>query len=207
MRRSSTWMMVCAVSILMGCGGQIDDSQAESPSGQQEEFVSQTLIWTRPDGTLEQSTRYITLAEQRAQFEERKAQQQATLNGQPSQMMGTLIVDCNNPSALWLFDQSNLTGNQLCLYKNPADAYAVQDLGKVWRLGTTTPVRNWIGAPKSLWAGADAGNLATCDLQRMACYSNAPYASFYAGQVLGTINYTPGLPSGPVGPNAVFLEL
>ncbi|MCY1021341.1 hypothetical protein [Pyxidicoccus sp. MSG2] len=210
MKRSWTWTLVSAVGLLFGCGGPPEDVSAEDPVGESEELISQTIIRQLPGGELTQETTYITRAEQLAQIEAREEYVRRLKSGEPQQFMANLVIDSGCAgSSLWLFDQPNRQGRQLCLYKNPAEAYAFIDLGKVVRYITPTypyPMFVfWTASVRSLWSGEDAGNMATCDTVIMACYSNAPWVPFGAWQQLNDIS-TAQIPGSPRGPNTVFLE-
>ncbi|PTL81589.1 hypothetical protein [Vitiosangium sp. GDMCC 1.1324] len=211
MMRSGAWLLLSAVGLGWGCGGPQEDVSQDEPPADSEGLISQTIIRQQPDGALTQETVYITREEQQAQMEAREEYLRQLQSGTPRQLMANLIIDSGCAgSSLWLFDQVGFTGRQLCLYKNPSETYAFIDLGTVIRyIAPTYPIQRiyfWTGAVKSLWSGVDAGNLATCDNTRMACYSNGPYVPFSAYQKVDNV------PSGTViggtmlGPNTVFLE-
>ncbi|WP_426753467.1 hypothetical protein [Myxococcus sp. Y35] len=173
----------------------------QEPGG--EELITQTIVWESDAGELETRTRVITRAEQQAQFRAREAQRQSASLGPSAAQIPSLIIDCNNQNALWLFDGGFLGGNQLCLYRNPVDSIAVADLGRILRPGL--PIQSWAGAVRSLWAGMDSGNLATCDLVPARCYTApAPYQGFDAWEKLEYIYTTPGYPTSP---NTAWLDI
>jgi uncharacterized protein YnzC (UPF0291/DUF896 family) len=209
MKRSNPWMLVSAVGLLWACGGPPEDVSQEAATGDSEGRISQTIIRQLPDGTVTQETHFITEAERQAQFEAREEYLRRLRSGQPQQLMANLVIDSGCAgSSLWLFDEPNRQGRQLCLYKNPADTYAFISLRSVLRyLTPTIPQRRvyWTAAVRSLWAGVDAGNLATCDTVNMACYPSGPFVPFVAYQQINDI--TPGqVPGGRQGPDTVFLE-
>lgn len=209
MMRSGAWLLLSAVGLSWGCGGPQEDVSQEAPPADSEGLISQTIIRQLPGGALTQETVYITREEQQAQMEAREEYLRQLQSGTPRQLMANLVVGCVG-SNLVLYDQVGFKGRQLCLYKNPSDTYAFIDLGTVIRyIVPTFPVQRiyyWQGAVKSLWAGVDAGNLATCDTTVMACYSYGPYVAFGPNQKVDNV------PSGTViggtllGPNTVFLE-
>ncbi|MCP3097853.1 hypothetical protein LZ198_03075 [Myxococcus sp. K15C18031901] len=210
MKRSLPWMLAGVVGLWMGCGGPPEEQGQEGAPEEQEGLISQTILRQLPDGTVTQETRYITPEERQAQFDAREEYARRLRSGMPQQMMESLVIDdgCAG-SSLWLFDQPNRLGRQLCLYKNPVDTYAFINLGSIIRYivpGSPLPrIYTWTAAVRSLWSGVDAGNLATCDTTRMACYSNAPYLAFGTYQQLNDLSF-PQLPGTPTGPNTVFLE-
>ncbi|RJS27407.1 hypothetical protein DRW03_03315 [Corallococcus sp. H22C18031201] len=209
MTRSAMWMWV-GMTVLGGCGGPPEEGPPAEAPAPQEERISQTILRQLPGGELTQETTYITRAEQLAQIAAREEYVRQIQSGAPRQLMAGLTIDSGCAgSSLWLFDQPNRTGRQLCLYKNPAEDYAFIDLGRVIRYYSPQPfpiLLFWTAAVRSLWAGEDAGNMATCDNQTMACYSHAPYVPFNAWQQLNDISIAQ-IPGGPTGPNTVFLEL
>jgi hypothetical protein len=167
-------IFVVSVSVLaMGCGPE--DAPTEVPAESAGERISQTVIQVFPDGTYLQTTHFITREEQQAQFAEREARLQRGPEegeaGPGQQAVPTLKIGCSDPNALWLFDQANRQGNQLCLYKLSSDSAAWLDLWNVLKF----PSGTWSGAVRSLWAGIDAGALQSCT--PTLCYAT-PYQTF-----------------------------
>lgn len=176
--------VACAAMLVMGCGAEPEAPASAAPDDSASETVSQTVIQMLPDGTYLQSTRHISRAEQQAQFEAREALQQGAANGERGltrQTAGELHIDCNNLDALWLYDQPNRGGNQLCLYRSPSDSTAWLLLMYVPRGAGTT----WSGAVRSLWAGRDAGALQNCT--PTLCYIS-PVQVFSAWQAINSIS-------------------
>ncbi|QQR42537.1 hypothetical protein JKA73_25970 [Myxococcus xanthus] len=191
MKSSCAWMLICAVGLSLGCG-------AEAPQTSDEELIPQTVAWVNDDGTLEQHTSYVTRAELQAQASAREAQRIAALEGRTASQIPSLIIDCNNSNTLWLFSGTNYTGAKLCLYRNPVSSVGLADLSRIQLPFISFPPRYWAGAVRSLSAGIDAGNLATCDLVPARCYTApAPYVGFTAWQNIASISAVPGYPNAP----------
>ncbi|MCP3141536.1 hypothetical protein [Pyxidicoccus xibeiensis] len=187
MKRSSTWMMVCAVGLMVGCGGPLEEEAAppEAPEAQEEELFEQTLLRELPDGTLSQETTLITRKEQLAQLAEREALLQSLGLGVTQQDLDDLATDSSCAgSSLWLFDQAGLAGRQLCLYKQVGASQGWLGLGGVIRYINATRFYTWSGAVRSLWAGQHPGSLMYCTSS--LCYAQ-PYQNFNAFQQLNTI--------------------
>jgi len=115
-----------------------------------DEIVYQTAIYSADDGTMTSKTTAITRAAQREQVLARL--QPIETEGPVRQ--ATIYQDgsCAGRS-LWLFDEINTSGNQLCLFVGNAN-------------NNTVPVSNypranmfsgWVGNIRSYWAGQDPG--------------------------------------------------
>ena len=181
-RRLLPW--VCAISLL-GCGQTPEELHGDDGKAVSEELFGETVVWLNDKGEMEQSTRFVTRAEQEAQAAARLAQQE----GRTASQISSLIIDCNNPNSLWLLDsEGSTTGWKLCLYKDPSQAIGAIDLSKVVYLRFSGVTLYWNGRVRSLWAGNSGGNLAQCDLVRNLCYTGtAPYVGFRAGQWIPSI--------------------
>ncbi len=185
MQRLNPWTVVCAVGLLMGCGGAPEDAQTQTPEGQDDGLVSQTIVRQLPDGTLSQETTFITREEQQAQIAARDAFVQRRAEGVTQQDLDDLVVDggCAG-SSLWLFDQTSRQGNQLCLYKQVGAYQGWLNLGTILRRFDGTRFLTWAGAVRSLYSGAHPGGLQYCTAT--LCYSS-PYQSFNAYELHNTI--------------------
>ncbi|WP_338865442.1 hypothetical protein [Myxococcus stipitatus] len=201
MNHFSAWMRMAAVSLLMGCGGALDEAPGDDRSTVGEELIEQTVVWVNDQGVTEHSTRFVTRAEQQAQFAAREAQRRAPPGSRSALAYPAPVIDCNNQNALWLFDRADYLGRQLCLYRNPSDTLAALDLGKTVRyLDPTTPFpKYWAGAVRSLSSGSDRGQLAQCDLVRNFCSTSPfdPFIAFNAWQNIANI---------PASPNTAWLN-
>jgi hypothetical protein len=150
-----------------GCGAAPEE---ESASSQDDAMVAQTIIYALPDGSVAQKTKLVRASVQRAEIAERARWVEQLARGGIGairQPLATLVTDPSCAGAdLWLFDQTNITGNQLCLYKKVTDDQGWLDLGTVKRgaicSGTLCYIRTWAYAVRSLWAGTDAGALQHC---------------------------------------------
>ncbi|NRD63505.1 hypothetical protein HRD49_17275 [Corallococcus exiguus] len=185
MQRLNPWTVVCAVGLLMGCGGEPEDALTQAPEGQEDGLVSQTILRQLPDGTLSQETKFITREEQRAQVAAREALFQRRGDGVTQQDLDDLVVDggCAG-SSLWLFDQTSRQGNQLCLYKQVGAYQGWLNLGTIIRRFDGTRLLTWAGAVRSLYSGSHPGSLLYCTAN--LCYGN-PHENFNAYQPLNTI--------------------
>lgn len=185
MKHVSPWMVVCAASLMMGCGGPPEDSPSEVPEGPEDALISQTLIRALPDGTLSQETTFITRAEQRAQIEAREALLRSRGEGVTQQDLDDLAIDggCAG-SSLWLFDQAALQGSQLCLYKQVGAPQGWLNLATVFRRWNGTRFLTWSGAVRSLYSGVHPGSLMYCTAT--LCYAS-PYQNFNTLQRMDTI--------------------
>lgn len=201
MNRIGAWTRLAAVGVLVGCGGASDEAPGDDRSTVDEELIEQTVVWVNDQGVTEHSTRFVTRAEQQAQFAAREAQRNAPPDSRRALAYPAPVIDCNNQNALWLFDRADYLGRQLCLYRNPSDTLAALDLGKTIRYfdpGTTFP-RYWAGAVRSLSSGSDRGQLAQCDLVRNFC-SNSPFDPFIA------FNAWQNIANIPASPNTAWLN-
>jgi len=156
-----------------GCVSAPDDPGASSASA--DGVVYRTIVQFSPDGSIAPIYETVTVAQQQAEQAARAAAIEASRTGAVHpQALPTLKVDggCAGAS-LWLFDQANLAGNELCLFKAATDDAAWLDLGTVCRgflcLGT------WSNAVHSLWAGSDPGSLQACT--PTLCFAT-PFVSF-----------------------------
>ncbi|MFP2961785.1 hypothetical protein ACLEPN_29300 [Myxococcus sp. 1LA] len=190
MNASSLFRLGCAVISMTGCGmPSADDSRPAAPAGGDEELLEDIIVNVTADGEVEQYSLLVTRAEREAQ-EDTRMRQQAGLDGQVRPHLLPLILDCNNPNALWLYASQNYGGSRLCLNRNVADGIGVLDLSKVVyaRFNDLPIIIYWNGQVRSLWAGAEGGNLAQCDLVRQLCYTGAaPYVGFTPGRQIPAI--------------------
>jgi hypothetical protein len=138
-----------------------DTSPAPDPDPTQESAdespkISQTIIYTQQDGTRTQTTKQVTVAAQQAEIAERT---RSLKQNQGGVGVWDLHTDGGCGGAdIWLFDGPNLTGNELCLYKDANPYLDFLDLDTVGRGGGA----NWGNAVQSFWAGEDPGNLQWC---------------------------------------------
>jgi hypothetical protein len=132
--------------------------------------VHRTIIRIHPDGSSDQTFEAIPVEEQQAELAVRaglveRLRSDAGGGALHPQALETLGVDTGCAGAdLWLFDQSNLAGNELCLFKAASDDMAWLDLGTICRVNLCNGLRRvtWAYAVRSLWAGVDPGSLQSC---------------------------------------------
>ena len=170
---------VAVTSVAVGAGGCVAPDESEPTA-----TVYRTIVRFSPDGTVEPTFQTVTVAEQQAELAARAAAIAALRTGGETQALPTLKVDggCAG-SSLWLFDQANLGGNELCLFKAPADDMAWLDLGTLCR----TPTRlcaTWANAVRSLWAGTHPGSLQSCTAT--LCFT-MPFLNFTPFQRINSV--------------------
>lgn len=126
---------------------------------------ARTIVQLEADGTTTVRTELITASEQRRQVAAREAALAPSRGEDPSfddERLGTTILaisvdsSCNGAS-MWMFDQPNLTGNEICF-----TGQGYTDLHNYTRLVCANPwgpcwILTWAGATASYWAGVDAG--------------------------------------------------
>lgn len=153
----------CAVSSDVGTISFEPAPGATPSTPDSSDTVYRAVVQIASDGSVTQNIQIITVAEQRAEQAARASYIAAMQSGnvEHNGSLRTLKIDSGCASAdLWLFDQVNLTGNELCLFRVEPDFDEI-NLGTVCR----TPVRNcptWANAVRSLWAGSDSGSLIFC---------------------------------------------
>jgi len=174
---------------LAGCAASSSDDGAAAASddgatGGDADTAYRTIVRFAPDGSFTQSVEVIRPEDQQADQAARAAYIESRRSGGvPSQLLPTLGVEkvCTFAS-LWLYDQANRTGNQLCLIKAAADDMAWLDLGTICRGGTC--LLHWANAVRSLWAGDDPGSLQSCTAT--LCFA-MPFVNFGVLQQINSI--------------------
>ena len=168
-----------------GCVETADDAAASGdPVAASENTVYRTIVQFAPDGSIQPIYETVTVAQQQAEQAARAAYLEASSKGQiQPQALPSLHVDggCAGAS-LWLFDQANLGGNELCLFKAATDDMAWLDLGTLCRgpFCFTT----WANAVRSLWAGSNPGSLQSCT--STLCFTT-PFLNFTAFQRINSV--------------------
>src|SRR5215470_10274751 len=133
---------------LAGIAGCLD---AGVGAGDPDETFMLTSVWIAPDGTTRVVQRPITAAEQAAQQEARERAEA----GLPAPLVSR--DSACEPSSLWLYDQPNRRGNQICLVGS-GDVSLATFKG---RFCTATTCYNWVlTSPGSFWAGKEPGHFA-----------------------------------------------
>jgi hypothetical protein len=175
----STALAVSTISLAAGCA--VDDPAAAAETGDGD-VVYRTTVKFSPDGHLEQRFEVVTPDQQRADNAEREAYIAARERG-TQHLLPTLGVErvCSGDS-LWLYDQANRGGNQLCLIKAAADDMAWLDLGTICR--TPLCLSTWNNAVRSLWAGVDPGSLQACTAT--LCWTT-PFLNFGVFQLINSV--------------------
>lgn len=141
----------------IGCVASSDDEAILQPA----DTVQRTIIDIKADGTHVQTFETITIAQQQAEIDTRLALMEGS-RSTPGVHSNIIALDASCAAAdLWLFDQANLGGHQLCMFLRD-ESFAFLDLGSVLRLSPTGSIVTWSGAVRSLWAGVTPGNLTAC---------------------------------------------
>jgi len=171
---------------ITGCVDPPDDAPDTAATDPDGHTVYRTIVRFSHDGSPESTVEAITTAQQQAELAARAALVEARTSGKiHAEALPSLGIDSGCAGAsLWLFDQANLAGNELCLFKAAADDAAWLDLGSL----CATP-NCWANAVRSLWAGADPGALQSCT--RTLCYAT-PFLNFGAYQRINSV--APGSP-------------
>lgn len=179
------FLVAGAVLNASGCVGTADDAAASGdPEAASDGIVHRTIVQFAPDGSIHPIYETVTVAQQQAEQAARAAFLEASRKGQiQSQALPSLQVDggCAGAS-LWLFDQANLGGNELCLFKATTDDMAWLDLGTLCR--GPFCLTTWANAVRSLWAGSDPGSLQSCT--STLCFTT-PFLNFTAFQRINSV--------------------
>lgn len=147
-------MVVVGVS----ASGCVTESDPAEPAP---DIVYRTIVQVRVDGSLEQRTEAITVAQQQAEQATRTAYLAAQREGtRPSPQV--ILTDSGCAAAdLWLFDQPSITGNELCLFRSGLDPLGDElEFGRICR--TARCGSTWDSAIRSIWAGSDQGFFFHC---------------------------------------------
>lgn len=181
------FLVASAALAASGCAGTADADDvavSDDPAAASDGMVHRTIVQFAPDGTLQPIYETVTVAQQQAEQAARAAFLEASRNGLiQSQALPSLHVDggCAGAS-LWLFDQANLAGNELCLFKAATDDMAWLDLGTLCR--GSFCLATWANAVRSLWAGSDPGSLQSCT--STLCFTT-PFLNFTAFQRINSV--------------------
>ena len=154
--RTIAFLSIIGISIA-GCVADSDDEVAPQPAN----TIQRTIVHVNADGTYEQTFETVTMAQHQAEVEARLALMEASRSATGTHSNIIALDNSCAASDLWLFDQVNLGGRQLCMFLRD-ESFAFLDLGQIFRLGPTGPIGTWSGAVRSLWAGVTPGNLTAC---------------------------------------------
>lgn len=136
-------------------------SPGDGPTSQSADSIQRTIINLKADGTYDETFETITPAQRQAEIAARLAMLEASRSA-PGLPSNVVALDSACAAAdLWLFDQANLGGNQLCMFLS-GESFAFLDLGQVCRGFPFCALGTWSGAVRSLWAGVTPGNLTAC---------------------------------------------
>lgn len=141
----------------MGAAGCVADA-ADEPEAQGPEAVQRTIVRVNADGSYEQTFETVTPAQRQAEIDARAALV-ASSGGAKARPIVAIDSACA-AADLWLFDQTGIRGNELCMFLRD-ESFAFLDLGRFCRTpGCATGT--WSGVVRSLWAGVTPGNLTAC---------------------------------------------
>jgi hypothetical protein len=154
-------------SCAVGCSsaepsGSSAPAQADDPSA----VVSRTIVHLSADGTKKVTTETVTRAAQLEEIAARTAYLQGTQTGggnvgATSSALLTEDLGCAG-SSLWLFDQPNLQGNEIC-FKGPGEGDLFDYTDVICGKGMPyCAIVTWSGSVRSLWAGVDSGYFVGC---------------------------------------------
>jgi hypothetical protein len=150
------FLLIIGVGIA-GCVASSDDEVVP----QSADTVQRTIVHVNADGTYEQTFETVTMAQHQAEIDARLALMEASRSA-TGVHSDIVALDASCAAAdLWLFDQVNLGGRQLCMFLRD-ESSAFLDLGRFLRFGPTGPIGTWSDAVRSLWAGVTPGNLTAC---------------------------------------------
>lgn len=161
---------VAATSIALGgCVAQSgSDSNPTESTGANTGMVQRTVVHRRADGSETVNTYEITREQASLDLAAFRARQdpsipKATSTDGIGKTSSAVVQDSSCAGAdMWLYDQTNFAGNEICFYSNtggtPDTAY-LSDYCRVW-LGTGLLrhcVATWQGSVQSWYSGADPG--------------------------------------------------
>jgi hypothetical protein len=150
--------------------------------------VQRSIVNVNADGSYEQTFETVTPAQLQAEIDARAALTEASGPGVAPQRPIVAVDSACAGADLWLFDQTAIHGNELCLFLRD-ESFAFLDLGLLCRnpgcsLGT------WSGAVRSLWSGVTPGNLTACT--PTLCYAG-PGNGFHFNTYQRFDNVAPGV--------------
>lgn len=148
--KSSSILALALLSSLAACTTAIDDP-SEDVGVDDLPTVSRTVVRLAPDGTQTVDEDFITPAEQRDEIAARDAQ---LAQGRGAESAIAVDDGCGG-SSLWIYDNVNQTGNEVCFY-GAGTAYLSYYRRSVCA-GSTCYFGNWMNAVRSYYAGSSGG--------------------------------------------------
>lgn len=154
-----------ASALIAGC------SEAEpvvASTDQTDQSITRTIVELNGLGKETVRTETISLSEQRAEIEARKAMMERRSRGEAEPLRQAITKDAGCAgSSWWLFDQPGLAGNEICF-----SGAGVVDLSS-YRRGRcflSKTCNTWKAAVRSYWGGVEYADFsATWDAYRCAC--------------------------------------
>lgn len=152
--RFSLAVVLASSMSLFACGGVQDEPSAQTASAG-DDLITQTVVHTNPDGTQSVTTYRLTRAQQAAEVAARMARDTAAASGDGrfATQKDALDTSACSGSAIWVFDNTNQTGNEICF-----DGLGAVTLANYCRITYCNAfycscLSNWAGAVRSFWAG------------------------------------------------------
>jgi hypothetical protein len=155
--------LTIALVPLAGC-----QEPPDAPNAPGEPVFTRTVVKFDEQGKVTYEEHRITLSQQQQEKQLRALVQK----GLPA----SIVVDNSCVwSSMWMFDQPNLTGNELCLYMWPqSNQWSTHNLD--FLRGPYGSLGIWAGAVRSLWAGSEAFRFSpTCHPNDCGCEGD-PFA-------------------------------
>ncbi len=185
--RKAILSLVVGSTLIFGWGGaQEANENADS--------VRRTVVRFDEDGQPIVTTSRITVAEQRAEIEARRRMIEQGESGDKLRgaLMAGMEVDPGCAAAsLWVFDNTHLSGNEVCFY----------GAGQAWLSHYARPVcyrrhrgwdcfeGTWREAVRSYWAGVSGGRFSRLGSEWFQPWQRVDYAG-YTAQQAGYVDFS-----------------
>jgi hypothetical protein len=158
MKRNAIFATFVSLTIALSLAGC-----QEPPDAPDEPVFTRTLVKVDEQGKVTYEQRQITLSEQQRDKQLRELAAQG--------LAASIVVDNScAPASMWMFDQPNLTGNELCLFMFPKSKNWDNHGLHIYPRGPFGSLGNWTRAVRSLWAGAEAWQFSpTCLIEDCGC--------------------------------------
>jgi hypothetical protein len=156
--------LTIALGPLAGC-----QEAPDPPNAPDEPVFTRTVVKVDEQGNTTYEQYEITLSQQQREKRVRALIEQ----GLPA----AIVVDSScAPASMWMFDQPNLTGNELCLFASPkSNLWSTASLN-IFPRGPFGSLGTWHQAVRSLWAGTEFWRFSpTCNPNNCGCDGN-PFA-------------------------------
>ena len=157
---------------LLGCGAP-DDTPGAAAS-EKEQLIHRTVVRVDDDGTITSRDFEITMTEHQRDIELRTLLARGEYT--PAVTRDSSCVG----SSMWLFDQPNLAGREICFFQSPrARAFAFANLGGFTRYVILdlngSQLFTWAKAVRSFWGGIDSAGFFPAFVGDPDCGEHAPF--------------------------------